>query len=185
MSQQGVPGGAEGRWCRVRPPPGSAHRLRESETWAFLTAYLPPSILGLWGSFGAMVRVGVRTAGWYGDARTGFVLWPFAVIFGGVGPGTAAFPSLRDRDGLAAGIQASWGAGFLDRPCSPWTPTGSARRARRWTGWSTRRGCRGQTSASSGSGGDDRAGPWRCRPNRGPRLMEERCHVAVAAKEQP
>jgi hypothetical protein len=78
-----------------------------------LTPFSPPSIIGLLGFMGATLMVGAWQAGWYGDAKTGFTLWPFAAIFGGIFQGAAAFPSLRARDGLAAGIHATWGAFWI------------------------------------------------------------------------
>ncbi|MGH9066545.1 MAG: acetate uptake transporter family protein [Acidimicrobiales bacterium] len=85
----------------------------EGRTRVFLTPYAPPSIIGLYGFMGATLMVGAWQAGWYGNAATGFILFPFAAIFGGIMQGGAAFPSLRARDGLAAGIHATWGAFWI------------------------------------------------------------------------
>lgn len=92
---------------------GQLHELWEGRTRVVLTPYSPPSIIGLLGFMGATLMVGAWQAGWYGDAKTGFVLWPFAAIFGGIFQGGAAFSSLRARDGLAAGIHATWGAFWI------------------------------------------------------------------------
>lgn len=85
----------------------------QRRTRVFLTPYSPPSIIGLWGFFGATLMVGGWQANWYGNAKTGFILFPFAAIFGGIFQGAAAFPALRARDGLAAGIHATWGAFWI------------------------------------------------------------------------
>ncbi|MGH9060318.1 MAG: acetate uptake transporter family protein, partial [Acidimicrobiales bacterium] len=92
---------------------GDAHAVWESRTRVLLTPYAPPSIIGLYGFMGATLMVGAWQAGWYGSPKTGFALWPFAAIFGGIFQGAAAFPCLRARDGLAAGIHATWGAFWI------------------------------------------------------------------------
>ena len=92
---------------------GDAHAFWEDHTRIVLTPYSPPSIIGLYGFMGATLMVGAWQAGWYGNSKTGFILFPFAAIFGGIFQGAAAFPSLRARDGLAAGIHATWGAFWI------------------------------------------------------------------------
>lgn len=99
-----------------RPPAamnGEGHAVWEDRTRVVLTPYSPPSIIGLYGFMGATLMVGAWQAGWYGDSHTGFILWPFAAIFGGIFQGGAAFSSLRARDGLAAGIHATWGSFWI------------------------------------------------------------------------
>jgi succinate-acetate transporter protein len=91
----------------------NAHDLWESKTRVFLSPLSPPSIIGLYGFMGATLMVGAWQAGWYGNGNTGFLLWPFAAIFGGIFQGGAAFPALKARDGLAAGIHATWGAFWI------------------------------------------------------------------------
>lgn len=95
------------------PQPVDDHGIWEQRTRVFLTPYAPPSIIGLYGFMGATLMVGSWQAGWYGNSKTGLVLIPFAAIFGGVFQGAAAFPALRARDGLAAGIHATWGAFWI------------------------------------------------------------------------
>lgn len=77
-----------------------------------LTPYSPPPIIGLYGFMGATLMVGAWQAGWYANS-TGFILWSFAAIFGGIFPGGAAFFWLRAGDGLAAGIHATWGSFWI------------------------------------------------------------------------
>jgi len=108
-----VPAEATGRPGGVAVTHGAAHELWESRARVMLTPFSPPSIIGLYGFMGATLMVGAWQANWYGNAKTGFVLWPFAVVLGGVFQGAAAFPSLRARDGLAAGIHATWGAFWI------------------------------------------------------------------------
>lgn len=92
---------------------GDAHSAWEQRTRIVLTPYSPPSIIGLLGFMGATLMVGAWQAGWYGNAKTGLILFPFAAVFGGLFQGAAAFPALRARDGLAAGIHATWGAFWI------------------------------------------------------------------------
>ena len=92
---------------------GDGHDLWEERTRVVLTPLSPPSIIGLYGFMGATLMVGAWQAGWYGNAKTGLILFPFAAIFGGIFQGAAAFPALRARDGLAAGIHATWGAFWI------------------------------------------------------------------------
>lgn len=100
----------------VQGSPGGqpdSHHVWENRTRVILTPYAPPSIIGLYGFMGATLMVGAWQAGWYGNDKTGFVLFPFAAILGGIFQGAAAFPALRARDGLAAGIHATWGAFWI------------------------------------------------------------------------
>lgn len=89
------------------------HTEWEERTRVFLAPLSPPSIIGLYGFMGATLMVGAWQAGWYGNSKTGLVLFPFAAILGGLFQGAAAFPALRARDGLAAGIHATWGAFWI------------------------------------------------------------------------
>lgn len=78
-----------------------------------LTPLAAPSIVGLFGFMGATLMVGAWQAGWYGSPMTPAFIFPFAVMFGGVMQGVAAFYALRARDGLAAAVHATWGAFWL------------------------------------------------------------------------
>jgi succinate-acetate transporter protein len=87
--------------------------LWEARTRVILQPLAPPSIIGLLGFMGATLMVGAWQAGWYGDVATPMAVFPFAVMFGGLMQGIAAFWALRVRDGLAAGVHATWGAFWL------------------------------------------------------------------------
>jgi hypothetical protein len=87
--------------------------LWESRTRVFLQPIAAPSIIGLLGFMGATLMVGARQAGWYGSPATPAVIFPFALFFGGVMQGAAAFFALKARDGLAAGVHATWGAFWI------------------------------------------------------------------------
>lgn len=106
-------GPAEGYAPPTAADPDGVHALWEARTRVFLQPLAPPSIIGLLGFMGATLMVGAWQAGWYGNAATPAVVFPFAVMFGGLMQGGAAFPSLRARDGLAAGVHATWGAFWL------------------------------------------------------------------------
>lgn len=111
------------------------HDVWESRTRVFLTPLAPPSVIGLFGFMGATLMVGAWQAGWYGNLATPALVFPFAVMFGGVMQGAAAFPSLRARDALAAAVHATWGAfwlgyglfwGLVAAGVLPATPLGAA-----------------------------------------------------------
>jgi hypothetical protein len=85
----------------------------EARSRVVLQPIAPPSIIGLFGFMGATLMVGAWQAGWYGTGTTPVVIFPFAVMFGGIMQGTAAFWALRARDGLAGAVHATWGAFWL------------------------------------------------------------------------
>jgi succinate-acetate transporter protein len=72
-----------------------------------------PSILGLFGFMAATLMVGAHMAGWYGDATTPYVLFPFAAIFGGLAQFAAALWSYSARDALATAIHGAWGSFWI------------------------------------------------------------------------
>lgn len=87
----------------------------DAEAWRarsriVLSPMAAPSIIGLTGFAIATLMVGAWQAGWYGTAHTPLVLWPFALIAGGIMQGIAAFLSLRARDGVAGCVHTAWGA---------------------------------------------------------------------------
>jgi uncharacterized protein len=82
-------------------------------TRVFLQPIAAPSILGLFGFAGATFMVAAHLAGWYGDARTPFLLAPFAAIFGGVAQFSAGMWAYKARDGLATAMHGMWGAFWI------------------------------------------------------------------------
>lgn len=76
----------------------------------FLTPMAAPSIMGLFGFTIGTVMLGAFQAGWYGNAATPLVIWPFAMFAGGVMQSIAAVASLRARDGLAVAVHTAWGS---------------------------------------------------------------------------
>jgi succinate-acetate transporter protein len=73
-----------------------------------------PSILGLFGFAASTFMVAANLAGWYGDdSTTPLVLFPFAVMFGGVAQFLAGMWSYRARDGLATAMHGMWGSFWL------------------------------------------------------------------------
>jgi uncharacterized protein len=76
----------------------------------FLTPIAPPSIMGLFGFTIGTVMLGAFQAGWYGNAATPLVIWPFAMFAGGIMQSIAAIASLRARDGLAVAVHTAWGS---------------------------------------------------------------------------
>jgi uncharacterized protein len=72
-----------------------------------------PSILGLFGFMAATLMVGANMAGWYGDATTPYVLFPFAAVFGGIAQFAAGLWSYRARDALATAMHGAWGSFWI------------------------------------------------------------------------
>ncbi|TYC17371.1 hypothetical protein FXF65_04985 [Actinomadura syzygii] len=89
------------------------HALWEDRTRISLTPIAAPSILGLFGLAGAFMMVGAWQAGWYGNAATPLILWPFVLTFGGLAQFLAGMWAYRARDGLATAVHGMWGAFFL------------------------------------------------------------------------
>ncbi|WP_171064141.1 acetate uptake transporter family protein [Actinomadura soli] len=106
---QGAAAAAPGRGADM---PGE-HALWEDRTRISLQPVAAPSILGLFGLAGATMMVGAWEAGWYGDAGTPLVLWPFVLTFGGLAQFLAGMWAYRARDGLATAVHGMWGAFWL------------------------------------------------------------------------
>ena len=81
-----------------------------SRTRVVLTPVAAPSIMGLFGFMIATLMVGAWQAGWYGDAKTPLLIWPFALVAGGILQLIAATMSFRARDGVAVAVHAVWGS---------------------------------------------------------------------------
>ncbi len=84
-----------------------------ARTRVVLSPMAAPSIIGLFGFMGATLMVGAWQAGWYGNATTPSVIWPFAIFFGGLAQLVAGFYALRARDGVAVAAHGTWGAFWL------------------------------------------------------------------------
>jgi succinate-acetate transporter protein len=79
-----------------------------ARTRVVLSPMAAPSIMGLFGFMIATVMLGSWQAGWYGNAKTPLVLWPFALVAGGIAQGIAAVAALRARDGVAVAVHSAW-----------------------------------------------------------------------------
>jgi succinate-acetate transporter protein len=66
--------------------------------------------MGLFGFVIGTVMLGAYQAGWYGNAATPLIIWPFAMFAGGIMQSVAAVASLRARDGLAVAVHTAWGS---------------------------------------------------------------------------
>ncbi|HVT66623.1 MAG TPA: GPR1/FUN34/YaaH family transporter [Trebonia sp.] len=75
-----------------------------------LTPIAAPSIMGLFGFTIGTVMLGAFQAGWYGNATTPLIIWPFALFAGGIMQSIAAVASLRARDGVAVAVHTAWGS---------------------------------------------------------------------------
>lgn len=84
-----------------------------ARTRVTLTPIAAPSVLGLFGFATATMMVGAWQAGWYGNGSTAEILWPFAMIAGGILQIIAAVASFRARDSIALAIHGIWGAFWM------------------------------------------------------------------------
>lgn len=90
----------------------------EAERWGerariVLTPVAAPSILGLFGFFAATLLVGSHMAGWWGNAMSPVLVFPFALMLGGVAQFLAGMWAYRARDGLATAMHGIWGTFWL------------------------------------------------------------------------
>ncbi len=120
---------AEPRYERAGPgrPGGAGNGLRRAEELAvaedhagwmsrsrvFLTPLAAPSIMGLFGFMIATLLLGAWQAGWYGSASTPLLIFPFAMLAGGLLQSIAAIVSFRARDGVAVAAHTAWGSFWL------------------------------------------------------------------------
>lgn len=84
-----------------------------ARTRVVLTPMAAPSIMGLMGFMIATLAVGAWQAGWYGGPTTPQLLWPIAIVAGGLLQVIAAVACLRARDGLAVAVHAVWGSFWI------------------------------------------------------------------------
>jgi succinate-acetate transporter protein len=94
---------------------GLATELNEWRNHArvFLQPIAAPSILGLYGFACATFMVTAHQVGWYGNAKSPLLIFPFATAAGGIAQGAAALWAYKARDGLATAIHGIWGAFWL------------------------------------------------------------------------
>jgi uncharacterized protein len=94
---------------------GASAELREWRDHArvFLQPIAAPSILGLFGFACATFMVTAYLVGWYGNAKSPTLIFPFAVAAGGIAQGVAAVWAFKARDGLATAVHGIWAAFWL------------------------------------------------------------------------
>jgi hypothetical protein len=74
----------------------------------------PPSILGLYGFAAATFIVAANLVGWYGNSTTTpMVLFPLALVFGGIAQLLTGMWSFRARDALATAVHGTWGSFWI------------------------------------------------------------------------
>jgi uncharacterized protein len=84
-----------------------------SRSRVFLTPIAAPSIMGLFGFMISTVMLGSWQAGWYGTRTTPLLIWPLAILAGGIMQAIAAVSSLRARDGVAVAVHTAWGSFWI------------------------------------------------------------------------
>lgn len=113
--QRPVPheGGANGRHRLDELAVAEDHEGWVSRSRVFLTPIAAPSIMGLFGFMIATLMLGAWQAGWYGNAVTPLLIFPFAMVAGGILQSIAAVVSFRARDGVAVAVHTAWGSFWL------------------------------------------------------------------------
>jgi len=107
-------GAADGALRRVEElAVAEDHEGWVSRSRVFLTPIAAPSIMGLFGFMIATLMLGAWQAGWYGSAATPLLIFPFAMVAGGVLQSVASIASFRARDGVAVAVHTAWGAFWL------------------------------------------------------------------------
>ena len=94
---------------------GASAELNEWRNHArvFLQPIAAPSILGLFGFAAATFMVTAYLVGWYGNAKSPLLIFPFATAAGGIAQGAAALWAYKARDGLATAVHGIWAAFWL------------------------------------------------------------------------
>lgn len=82
-------------------------------THIFLQPVAAPGVLGGYAGAAAFLLFGVWFAGALGPAKNAIVLFPFLLLFGGIGQLAAGLWSYRARDPVAASIHGVWGGFWL------------------------------------------------------------------------
>jgi succinate-acetate transporter protein len=78
-----------------------------------LTPVAAPSILGLFGFFSATLLIGANLAGWWGSPLSQTLVFPLALVLGGLAQFLAGMWAYRARDGLATAMHGIWGGFWL------------------------------------------------------------------------
>jgi uncharacterized protein len=78
-----------------------------------LSPIAAPSILGLFGFMGATLMVGANLAHWFGTPTSPLLLFPFAMMLGGLAQFLAGMWSYKARDGIATAMHGTWGSFWL------------------------------------------------------------------------
>jgi succinate-acetate transporter protein len=104
---------AHGGYYDERARFSEEHAAWQDRTRVMLQPIAAPSILGLSALAAATMMVGAWQADWYGNAATPLILFPFVLVFGGLGQFMAGMWSYRARDGLATTMHGLWGSFWL------------------------------------------------------------------------
>ena len=78
-----------------------------------LSPVAAPSILGLYGFATATFMVAANLAGWFGTDSSQLIVFPLAMMVGGLAQFMAGMWAFRARDGLATAMHGIWGSYWL------------------------------------------------------------------------
>lgn len=83
------------------------------QTRVVLEPIAAPSILGLFGFAGATFIIAANLTGVVGNPTSPEMLFPFAMVFGGLAQLLAGMWAYRARDGVATAMHGTWGSFWL------------------------------------------------------------------------
>jgi succinate-acetate transporter protein len=93
--------------------PDDARTATERYTSIFLQPIAAPSVLGYFAGATGFLLFGVWLGGSLGGPANAIVLFPFLLLFAGIGQLVAGMWSYRPRDAVAASIHGVWGGFWL------------------------------------------------------------------------
>lgn len=88
-------------------------RYWSEHTQVSLSPVAAPSILGLYGFAAATFMVAANLAGWFGTSSSQLIVFPLAMMVGGLAQFMAGMWAFRARDGLATAMHGVWGSFWL------------------------------------------------------------------------
>ncbi len=88
-------------------------RYWSEHTRVSLSPVAAPSILGLYGFAAATFMVSANLAGWFGTSSSQLIVFPLAMMVGGLAQFMAGMWAFRARDGLATAMHGVWGSFWI------------------------------------------------------------------------
>ena len=97
----------------AEPPAPAANEREAMQTSIFLQPIAAPTVLGYFAGATGFLLFGVWFAGELGGAKGAGVLFPFLLLFAGIGQFSAGLWSYKARDAVGASIFGVWGGFWM------------------------------------------------------------------------